>query len=1268
MILMTCATCMQGYAQLAKKTNVISTEIVKVSQINQTTFQLVFEDNSKLLIDFYGENIFRMFEDPKGGEMRAPESKPQADILVKNSRRPVEKLQLTQNDAAINISSVNIEIEIDKKTSLIKVVQRANKKVIVEMLQPVNFSGEKTTLILKEHPKEYFFGGGVQNGRFSHKGKTISIENQNSWTDGGVASPAPFFWSTNGYGFMWHTFKQGKYDFGEKIPGQVLLSHESNYLDVFLMVDHGAASLLSDYYQLTGNPVLLPKFAFYEGHLNAYNRDFWKEDKEGILFEDGKRYSESQKSNGGIKESLNGELKNYQFSARAVIDRYKANDMPFGWILPNDGYGAGYGQTSTLDSNIRNLKSFGDYARKNGVQIGLWTQSDLHPKEGVSALLQRDIIKEVKEAGVRVLKTDVAWVGEGYSFGLNGVSDVAHIVPEYGNNDRPFIISLDGWAGTQRYATVWSGDQTGGNWEYIRFHIPTFIGAGLSGMSNITSDMDGIFGGKNPIVNAREFEWKAFTPMQLNMDGWGSNPKYPQSLGEPITSINRTYLKLKSALLPYTYSVAKEAVNGLPLIRAMFLEEPNAYTLGKATQYQFMYGPSFLVAPIYQSTEMDKEGNDIRNNIYLPKGTWVDYFSGEEYKGDRIINSYDAPIWKLPVFVKKGAIIPMNNANNHVSGIDKNARSYEIYPSGKSAFVQYDDDGATEAYKLGKGATTHIESVVKGTIATITVHPSKGSFDGLVKQKATIFKINVTKKPLDLNVMVGGKKLQMKEAASVIDFGEKSNVYFYNAAPNLNAFSTIGSPFANVKMLKNPQIWIKLAPTDITTKEIKIQINGFEFNPKSKLLVHSGALQKPDMVQIPDSSDAAYSLKLKWAPVANADFYEIMFENVNYSTIKGTEFLFDDLRPETAYAFKLRAVNKDGHSEWTSFEGKTKVNPLEFAIHDIIASSSSTAQGGNELSNLFDFDEKDTWHTSYGKKAIPFDILIDLNGINQLDKFQYIPRTDGGNGTLKKGNITYSIDKNKWEKAGSFSWKGDNTVQTYEFTAHPSARFIKISVDEAKGNFGSGQELYVFKIPGSATLLPGDINNDFKVDNNDLTSYMNYTGLRQGDADFQGYVSKGDINQNGLIDAYDISIVASQLDGGVKIDDKETGKPTGSIVLTTDKQKYKKGEIAQILVKGINLKNVNALSFELPYNTQEYEYEGVEILKIKGMENLSNDRLHSDGTKDLYPTFVNIGNKTTINGNEDLFIIKLKVKQNLTFNLGLKSGILVDKSLNYLTF
>ncbi len=771
--------------------------------------------------------------------------------------------------------------------------------------------------------------------------------------------------------------------------------------------------------------------------------------------------------------------------------------MPFGWILPNDGYGAGYGQTSTLDSNIANLKSFGEYARNHGVQIGLWTQSDLHPKEGVSALLQRDIVKEMRDAGVRVLKTDVAWVGEGYSFGLNGVADVANLLSYYANDARPFFITVDGWAGTQRYSTVWSGDQTGGNWEYIRFHIPTFIGAGLSGMSNITSDMDGIFGGENPVVNAREFEWKTFTPMQLNMDGWGTNPKYPQALGEPTTSINRTYLKLKSALLPYTYSIAKEAVTGLPMIRAMFLEEKNPYTLGAATEYQFMYGPYLLIAPIYQSTKMDKDGNDIRNNIYLPQGNWVDYFSGEEYLGDCIINSFDAPIWKLPVFIKRGAIIPMNNPNNNVAEIDKSLRSYEVYPFGKTSFTQYDDDGVTEAYKNGTGTTTLIESNLASDEAIITVHAANGSFNDFVKQKATVFKINITAKSKKVTARIGGKKQKLKEVNTLEAFNKNSNVYFYNAAPDLNQFSTPDSSFEKVKIIKNPQSWVKVESIDVSRNEITVEIDGFEFKPADKLKQHSGDLVMPANVQVSDSSKTAYSLNLTWNTVPNADFYEIAFEDMNYTAIRSTHFLFENLQPETVYSFKIRAVNKSGHTEWATFQAKTKSNPLEFAIHDIAAQSSAEDQGGYEISNLFNFDEKDTWHTKYGQKAIPFDFIINLKTINELDRFEYLPRIDGGNGVITNGNVRYSLDGNNWIDAGKFEWEKENATKTFDFADRPSVQYIKISVTDASNDYGSGNELYVFKVAGTSGYLPGDINSDFKIDDNDLTSYRNYTGLKK---------------------------------------------------------------------------------------------------------------------------------------------------------------------------
>ncbi len=1257
--MLSCAVCAAAVPMAARAQ---TTEISAV-KINPTTVDVVF-GNERMTFDFYGDNIFRLFQDNSGGIIRDPEAMPEAQILVDNPRREVTGLDVKEGGEAVVISTPRIEVSLDKSTRLMTVTDKESGRAVIEQTAAVDFGDKGVSITLKEEPQEYFYGGGVQNGRFSHKGRIIAIENQNSWTDGGVASPTPFYWTTKGYGVMWYTFRKGAYDFGATEAGRVTLSHETDYLDLFFMVDAAPVALLNDYYQLTGNPVLLPKFGFYQGHLNAYNRDYWAEDENGIPFEDGKRYKESQRDNGGVKESLNGEKDNYQFSARAVIDRYAAHDMPLGWLLPNDGYGAGYGQEETLDGNIANLKSLGDYAREKGVEIGLWTQSDLHPKPEVSALLQRDIVKEVRDAGVRVLKTDVAWVGAGYSFGLNGIADVAQIMPYYGSDARPFIISLDGWAGTQRYAGVWTGDQTGGEWEYIRFHIPTYIGSGLSGQPNITSDMDGIFGGRNLVVNTRDFQWKTFSPMELNMDGWGSNEKYPHALGEPATSINRWYLKLKSEIMPYAYSIAHEAVDGMPMIRAMMLEWPDAYTLGTATRYQYMYGPWFLVAPVYQETAADGEGNDIRDGIYLPAGEWIDYFTGDMYEGGRVINNYEAPLWKLPLFVRNGAVIPMTNPNNNVAQIDKGLRIYEIYPSGRTSFTEYDDDGTTEAYRRGEYATTTVESAVEGDRVTVTLHPAEGGFAGFERNKRTELRVNVTAEPDGVKAYAGGRRVKLAEAASAEEYAAAENVWYYEQAPDMNRFATAGSEFADVKVVKNPVLHVKLAAADITAVEQKVVVDGFEFAPVDRMRTKHGALAAPSF-ETPDENIEAYAVTPVWSAVDNADYYEVEFDSMLYSTIRSTELLFADLKAETDYTFRVRAVNADGVSEWGEQTLRTKVNPLEFAIEGIEGTASVPAQGGAGVGRLFDFVEKgDVWHTKYNAKAVPFDVTIDLKAVNTLDRFDYLPRLDSGNGTILEGSVAYSMDRNTWTEAGTFSWKRDSETKSFGFEGHPSARYIRISVTKAVGDYGSGREIYVFRVPGSESYIQGDVNNDGKVDGNDLTSYMNYTGLRKGDGDFD-YVSIGDLNRNNLIDAFDISAVGIKLETGVS--SRRVEPVAGTVTVRADKKTYQAGETVEIIVRGEGLRSVNALSFALPYDTKDLEYVGVEAKGMKEMQNLTYDRLHTNGQKALYPTFVNLGEKPYLEDGE-LMIVRFKAKRKFTFDLKAIDGMIVDKYMNSVKF
>ncbi len=722
---------------------------------------LSFQEGIKGKITFLEESIFRydVSTDGEFPEYAAPRDEAHT---AKIQQYPDEADAYTKPEAEIleDTSSVTVQcgrtrIVFDKAKALMTVY--AGERKVMEEAKSLEFTSEETVQTLLRGENEHFYGGGTQNGRFVHTGRKIQIVNESAWMDGGVASPNPFYYTTGGYGVLRNTFSDGLYDFGESDADVVTAAHKEHHFSAYYFVteNEGGRQIVMDllraYYHVTGNPLLLPEYGFYEGHLNCYNRDAWSEeagDKEWNVkgteshLNEGTTHYESgmatgyRLSEGQHSESLNGETPTvavenypenvdtpYEYSARAVLDKYLQYDMPLGYFLPNDGYGGGYGQNgyyvqggvledgssseeriAAVDANVENLARFTEYANKRGVASGLWTESNLSPDSDEKTYwhLLRDFRKEVTRGGATTLKTDVAWVGPGYSFQLNGVKTAYDIVTT-SENFRPNIISLDGWAGSQRFNSVWSGDQTGGNWEYIRFHIPTYIGSSLSGNPNIGSDMDGIFGGK-PLIAARDYQWKSFTPQMLNMDGWGSYMKAPFTFGDPYTGINRMYMKMKSMLMPYIYTCAVSASNletgnedtGLPMVRAMFLEYPDdEYAYSRSMQYQFMLGSSILVAPVYQNVAGDEMGNDVRNHIYLPdpEQIWVDYLTGELYQGGQVLNNFDVPLWKLPVFVKQGAILPMYEANNTPDAVKKEHRIVEVWPAGETTYTVYEDDG-----------------------------------------------------------------------------------------------------------------------------------------------------------------------------------------------------------------------------------------------------------------------------------------------------------------------------------------------------------------------------------------------------------------------------------------------------------------------------------------------------------------------------------------------------------------------------------------------
>ena len=1282
---------------------------------------ITYVSGEKTKITFLEDNLFRFNMDPDGDfpETPEPRSKSHTGVITQQSDESDEYSKpipsLSEGDT-IKIATNKVELQIDKETAKMKLIDKENDKVVWQEKEPLKYvrahifdyddpyfmkdwyqdeytDGSYTIQTLENDNSAQYFGGGTQNGRFNHTGKTINIANESAWTDGGVASPNPFYWTTAGYGVMRNTWRAGSYDFGNTNSNQTTTLHNEDRFDAYYFVDDTPTELLQDYYKITGNPVLYPESAFYLGHLNCYNRDAWKQNDNGKwLLEDGKRYTETNREGvaleGETLETLNGTNDDdYKFSARAVVDGYVDNDMPFGWFLPNDGYGCGYGQSDDpvtgIDDNVENLRQFTEYANKFGVGTGLWTQSYLTPIAGTAPHLQRDFEKEVNTGGIRTLKTDVAWVGLGYSMALSGLDKAYDILSNTG--ERGTIITLDGWAGTQRYGGIWTGDQTGGNWEYIRFHIPTYIGQSLSGNPNVGSDMDGIFGGSS-LITTRDYQWKTFTPLMLNMDGWGDYAKKPYNFGEDTTSINRMYLKLKAELMPYIYTTANEAVTGLPMIRAMFLEYPDdpiAYD-ENSVRYQYMFGENFLVAPVYQDTNMDEHGNDIRNGIYLPDENqiWIDYFTGKQYRGGSFLNNFDAPLWKLPLFVKNGAIVPMYEENNNVApitetnpkGLDKTKRIIEFWPEGKTSYDLFEDDGVTldysnkEEVNYGSSVSTRFTSEVKDDEAVLRAEASKGTYKGYDSNRNTTFVVNVSKAPEAVTGKVGSSAVEFNAVDSKEAFDNATgNVYYYDEAPNLNKYATEGSKFANVEITTTPKLYVKVENTDVSKNAIEVTVKGFENKQDLAGNQETDTLTAPTGLVALEDQITPTEIPLVWDAVEGATEYQLEIDGKINSGITTNEFLVGSLAYNSTHTFRVRAANSDGYSPWSeALSAKTIEDPYRNIPAGMEVTTNDSA-AGYSAKNLVDRDTNAYWFTNWTDASVNNrDKVIDFDykEINSMDHVDIYPHSSYLNQQPREVTILGSLDGiNFTTVVDKVQLSNDSSVKSIALNG-AKMRYMRMVISKPAGTYVCMTEVMPYKVDGSKTYPVGDVTLDGKVDTNDLTWIENYTGLTNKDSDFT-YVSQtnnADINGDNVIDAYDISYITTKLDGGTN----KTGNPDGKIMLIADKNEVKAGETVNITLLGVGLKNINAFSEVLPIDTDNFSYEGYrQSYDVIDMMTIAKMRARTIGSE-LTIVSTNIGDQDLVNGTIKLGTITLKAKTDTTFALTNGIAKLIGSKLSYI--
>jgi alpha-glucosidase len=259
-------------------------------------------------------------------------------------------------------------------------------------------------------------------------------------------------------------------------------------------------------------------------------------------------------------------------------------------------------------------------------------------------------------------------------------------------DQRPFVLTRAGFAGTWRYAATWTGDN-GATWEHYRLTIPTVLSLGISGYAFSGVDVGGFSGSPAPDLLTRWFELGAFLPFYRDHTDKGTRDQEPWVHGPDHEAIRRRYIELRYELLPYIYTSMEETSRtGLPLMRPLFLEYPTLD--GEATEdREFLFGRDLLIAPKMSETL----------DTYVPKlppGLWYDFWTGHSLidKDAPVVN---AALDFVPVYVRAGAIIPRQPLVQSTSQTPQGPLQVSVYPGPDCRGSLYQDDGSTFAYQRG---------------------------------------------------------------------------------------------------------------------------------------------------------------------------------------------------------------------------------------------------------------------------------------------------------------------------------------------------------------------------------------------------------------------------------------------------------------------------------------------------------------------------------------------------------------------------------------
>lgn len=581
---------------------------------------------------------------------------------------------------------------------------------------------------------ERFYGGGsTSRDHIQHRGEFLRMWTTYQQTE----IPMPFMMSSRGWGVYNNSTRKSFFDIGNQQKSKFNIINTFDEADFYLMMGKDMPAILNEYTLVTGRTYVLPKWAY--GLCFGPNM---REEQFDIL-NDAVRFRQFDVPCDVFWLEPQWMEKRYDFSTKKKWNYDRFSPEPY-WL--QDQY------PKTMHNRL-----FIGKLRSMGFHLGLWLceEYDL-------SIQEEDIIAErtggklsgqehwmdhltvFMDQGVEGFKLDPARTIDNHTnweyyngrtdkemHNLNQVllpKQMRELGRKY-NGKRTWHHYCGGWSGTQRWTASTSGDNGGG-----KTALYDQLNLGMSGFLNTSCDVMSV---------PRELEMQGlhfglFLPW-VQINSWFSM-MHPFYYAKEEQDIYRFYVKLRYSLAPYIYSMALEAAqNGMPIVRSMPLCFPEDRNCDDMT-YQYMFGDNFCVGIF-------------TNEIYLPKGTWTDAWSGEKIvsKGETFTREYPSNRAGL-LFIREGAIIPTQPDVEYLGARPFDRVILKVYPHGDSAYTMLDDDGESYEYENGGVASTLFESHERDGGVEVVVNPVQGSFKGMPSEREYSFRIQRDSRPASVSL------------------------------------------------------------------------------------------------------------------------------------------------------------------------------------------------------------------------------------------------------------------------------------------------------------------------------------------------------------------------------------------------------------------------------------------------------------------------------------------------------------------------------------